>query len=586
MKKGLAIAFIALILAGLTALTGVAIDTAYEAQYLDVTVMSDVHFVSQKTFTADNYAYYEGEDKMEHISEAIFNSVADEVIASAPDYLLISGDLTERGDRLSHEELAKVLKRIEAAGVNVFVINGNHDLPTNYSQLDKKIDFNEYKEIYADFGYNEAVSTFYGGLSYSADLGKTHRLIAVDNIGWCYYDTQGEIVHKPPMGESQKQWIEEQIERCKTDKRIPVIMSHIPFKDHFPKSVANMRDNDAYLTMAKYFADNGVNYAFTGHLHLQDIKKVTSDSGNEFYDIGNPSMIHYPCSYSSARLSKNGVDISEVRHDSVDEKYLCDVTPDHVREELKQGLQNYAVKHMRQEIVSAVEKLDTPSGLLGGMISKGGDRAEALKTVAKAAKITCSSPIYVKDEKDGEISMERVMKTYGVDIPSIEYKTVYEASTVYAASVFSGDDALEGKPEFDLIKYVFYYLMYNLNAASEEFAAINPSVPINVDMEKLVTTGKLECYDSGIVPFVLSLLGDGTWERMIKGMLGNDFDGIKGAEGIIAVFANGAFAGITDYFTGKEIDVDGLIYDGVFVRYAPELKSREYGRTVRLTFGK
>lgn len=584
MKKGLAIAFVALILAGLTALTGVAIDTAYEAQYLDVTVMSDVHFVSQKIFTVDNYSYYENEDKMEHISEAIFNSAADEVIASAPDYLLISGDLTERGDRLSHEELAKVLKRIEAAGVSVFVINGNHDLPTNYSQLDKKIDFNEFKEIYADFGYNEAVSVFYGSLSYSANLGKTHRLIAIDNIGY-YYDKQGEV-YKTPMGERQKQWIEEQIELCKTDKRIPVIMSHVPFKDHFPKSVADMRDSDAYLTMAEYFADNGANYAFTGHLHLQDVKKVTSDLGNDFYDIGNPSMIHYPCSYSSVKLSKNGVDISEVRNDSVDEKYLCDVTPERIKEELKQGLQSYAVKHMRQEIITAVEKLDTGSGLFGEIISEGGDRAEAVKIAVKAAKLTLSSPIYMKDEKDGEISMERVMKTYGVDIPSIEYKTVYEASTVYAASVFSGDDALDGKPEFDMIKFVFYYLMYNLNAVSDEFAVINPSVPINIDVEKLVTTGKLECYDSGIVPFVLSLLGDGTGERMVKGMLESNFDGLKGAESIIALFAKGTFAGVTDYFSGKEIDVDGLIYDGVFNRYAPELKSREYVGNVKLTFGK
>lgn len=583
MKKGLAIAFVALILAGLTALTGVAIDTAYEAQHLDVTVMSDVHFVSQKIFTADNYSYYENEDKMEHISEAVFNSAADEVIASAPDYLLISGDLTERGDRLSHEELAKVLRRIEAAGVSVFVINGNHDLPTDYSQLDEKIDFNGFKEIYADFGYKEAVSVCYGSLSYSADLGKTHRLIAIDNIGY-YYDKQSEV-YKTPMGERQKQWIEEQIALCKTDKRIPVLMSHIPFKDHFPKSVADMRDNDAYLAMAKYFADNGAHYAFTGHLHLQDVKKVTSDSGNDFYDIGNPSMIHYPCSYSSVKLSKKGVEISEVRNDSVNEKYLCDVTPDHVKEELKQGLQSYAVKHMRQEIVTAVEKLDTESGLFGGIISKGDDRAKAVKSAVKAAKLTLSSPIYMKDEKDGEVSMERVMKTYGVDIPSIEYKTVYEASTVYAASVFSGDDALGGKPEFDMIKYVFYYLMYNLDAVSDEFAEINPSIPINIDMEKLVTTGKLECYDSGIVPFVLSLLGDGTGERMVKGMLENNFDGLKGAKSLIALFAKGTFAGVTDYFSGKEIDVDGLIYDGVFNRYAPELKSREYGGNVKLTFG-
>lgn len=582
MKKGLAIAFVALVLIGLTALTGVAIGVAYDAQSIDVMVMSDVHFVSQKIFTADNYAYYEGEDKMEHISEAIFNSAADSVIAAAPKYLLISGDLTERGDRLSHEELAKVLKRIEAAGVKVFVINGNHDLPTSYSQLSDKIDFNEFKEIYADFGYNEAVSVFYGGLSYSANLGKTHRLIAIDNIGY-YYDKLGEV-YKPPMGEAQRHWIEGQIERCKTDKRIPVIMSHIPFKDHFPKAVAEMRDTETYLSLANYFADNGAHYAFTGHLHMQDIKKVTSSSGNDFYDIGNPSMIHYPCSYSAVRLNKNGLDVSEVRNDHVDEKYLCDVTPERVKEELKQGLQSYAVKHMRQEIITVVEKLDTANGRLGGIISKGDNKAKAVAAVVRAAKKAFSSPVYIKDEKDGEISMERVMQSYGVDIPSIDYKTVYEASTVYAASVFSGDDALAGKPELDMVKYVFYYIMYYVDASKDEFAAINPSVPINIDMQKLVTTGKLECYDSGIVPFVLSLLGDSSVDRIVKEMIEKDFDGLKDSETLITLFVGNAFDGITDYFEGKEVNVDRLIYGGVFGKYAPELVRREYVGACKFTF--
>ncbi len=584
MKKGLAITFVALVLIGLTVLTGVAVGVAYDAQSIDVMVMSDVHFVSQKIFTADNYAYYEGEDKMEHISEAIFNSAADSVIAAAPDYLLISGDLTERGDRLSHEELAKVLKRIEAAGVNVFVINGNHDLPTSYSQLKEKIDFNEFQEIYADFGYNEAVSTFYGGLSYSANLGKTHRLIAIDNIGY-YYDEQSEA-YKTPIGERQRRWIEEQIELCKADKRIPVIMSHVPFKDHFPKAVAEMRDSETYLSLANYFADNGANYAFTGHLHMQDVKKVTSSSGNDFYDICNPSMIHYPCSYSDVKLNKSGIEVSEVRNDYVDEKYLCDVTPDRVKEELKQGLQSYSVKHMRQEIITVVEKLDTANGRLGSVISKGDDKAKAVAGVVKAAKKAFSSPIYIKDEKDGEISMERVMKTYGADIPSIEYKTIYEASTVYAAAIFSGDDVLEGKPELDMIKYAFYYFMYYVDAMKDEFAEINPSAPINVDMEKLVTTGKLECYDSGIIPFALSLLGDNTVENFVKETLKNDFDGLKDTESLITLFVGNAFDGVSDYFAGKEADVDRLIYSGVFGKYAPELIRREYVGTYELTFKK
>ncbi|MGN1042915.1 MAG: metallophosphoesterase family protein [Christensenellales bacterium] len=548
------------------------VEGAKNSSLIDVTVMSDVHFVSQKLFTADNYSAFATEDKMEHLSEAVMNSVADEIIAKKPRYLLISGDLTERGDRISHEELAKVLKRIENGGTNVYVINGNHDVPTNYYSLGNKVSASEFKEIYADFGYNEALSVFPGTLSYTADIAETHRLIAVDNIEY-YVDSEGEI-KKSALSAPHEEWIKEQAAKCKEEGRIPVIISHVPFKDHFPKAIASVNDKSNYIDLAEALADVGAHYAFTGHLHLEDIKTVESSEGNVFYDIASPSMIHYPCTYRSVKLFDDGIDVKTVKNDYIDEKYLSEFSPEEERREIAEGLQKYCVKHMKQEITTAVDGLDKPYGILGSVVSGGGTTAEAAKLALRTVQKTLTAPLYIKDEKSGETSLERLMADYDIALPVTEYKNVMDMSTVYASSIFTGEKPLRD-PEKEMIGYIAYFLIYNINEQRGEFNAIVPEINLDIDMKKLVTEGKLECYDSGLVPLVFTVVGDNDLGSFVKGIIGESFDGLQSFKGVIDVFANGAVAGITDYFSGKEILLNSLIYDGVLARYAPELTSRE-----------
>ena len=45
-----------------------------------------------------------------------------------PDALILSGDLTQNGEKVNHEELAKKLRLLESQGVPVVVIPGNHDI--------------------------------------------------------------------------------------------------------------------------------------------------------------------------------------------------------------------------------------------------------------------------------------------------------------------------------------------------------------------------------------------------------------------------------------------------------------------------
>ena len=55
------------------------------------------------------------------------------------------------------------------------MINGNHD-----ASNDQATTFERFKEIYAEFGYDHALTTRDDDCSYTANLGKKYRLIALD----------------------------------------------------------------------------------------------------------------------------------------------------------------------------------------------------------------------------------------------------------------------------------------------------------------------------------------------------------------------------------------------------------------------
>ncbi|WP_287895528.1 metallophosphoesterase [Clostridium sp.] len=52
----------------------------------------------------------------------------EEVRTAHPSALVLSGDLSQNGEKANHEALAEKLERVQAAGIPVLVIPGNHDI--------------------------------------------------------------------------------------------------------------------------------------------------------------------------------------------------------------------------------------------------------------------------------------------------------------------------------------------------------------------------------------------------------------------------------------------------------------------------
>jgi len=154
-------------------------------------VATDMHVIAPEltdmgaSFT---HTYENGDGKIMRYAEEILQAFADEVIASAPDALILTGDLTFEGAKLSHEHLASVLSSIEESGVPVYVLPGNHDLESrvaaryhdNTYTLVDSLTPQEFAAIYDDFGYGEAIARDTSSLSYAAQLAPGLRLLMID----------------------------------------------------------------------------------------------------------------------------------------------------------------------------------------------------------------------------------------------------------------------------------------------------------------------------------------------------------------------------------------------------------------------
>ena len=83
-----------------------------------------------------------------------------------PQAVILSGDLTFNGEKLSHQKLAQKLRRLTEAGIDVWVIPGNHDLnnsaAASFSQDQARrvesVSAAEFSAIYQNLTNRKAIS--------------------------------------------------------------------------------------------------------------------------------------------------------------------------------------------------------------------------------------------------------------------------------------------------------------------------------------------------------------------------------------------------------------------------------------------
>ena len=305
-------------------------DTAANEQTLDIAVLSDIHNLPSDLIkdTADYQDAHNSDRKIFTESTGILDRMLAEVAEQAPDVLMISGDLTKDGELESHEYVAEQLAELkqQLPDIKIYVTNGNHDvnnsLAYDYNTEDGvKVPATRttpelFLETYADTVYNAengVVAQFKpsayteaedgdkaGMLSYVAEPAEGYTVIVIDSgrysadntdAGTAEHQTSGQI------SEELKNWVVEQAQAAKAKGNTVIGMMHHGLVEHFDMEEEFLGDylvND-YQDISTAFADAGIHYVFTGHMHANDIATMTTEAGNQLYDIETGSAVTYPC---------------------------------------------------------------------------------------------------------------------------------------------------------------------------------------------------------------------------------------------------------------------------------------------------
>jgi hypothetical protein len=246
----------------------------------------------------------ENDRKMLPESREILAAALQQVRDLAPDFLLVPGDLTKDGELQDHRLMAEMLSPLARQGVHVYVVPGNHDIldpwAVRYEGAARRRVPNvtpaEFREIYRDAGYGEALFCDPGSLSYVAEPVPGLWLVAVDSA-----DYDGNLARGAPQSASgftpaRAAWIETMLDRALQQKKAVIVMMHHGVVEHFagqakyfPRSLAK-----DWQHLGDMLAVHGVPVVFTGHFHAQDIAMRRTSNGRALYDVETGSLVTFP----------------------------------------------------------------------------------------------------------------------------------------------------------------------------------------------------------------------------------------------------------------------------------------------------
>lgn len=177
----------------------------------------------------------------------------------------------------------------------------------------------DYKKIYGDLVYNDdsVIATFTpaedkqgGGLSYVARPKDGFTIISIDSARYSADNTESGLNEHETSGAVSadlEQWVVEQITAAKERGDTVIGLQHHGMVPHFtmePDLLPMYLVND-YERLAQVYADAGMSYIFTGHMHANDIATVTTEAGNTLYDIETGSVVTYPSPARAVTLTRS-----------------------------------------------------------------------------------------------------------------------------------------------------------------------------------------------------------------------------------------------------------------------------------------
>ena len=319
-------------------------------------VISDPHYYDTDLgVTGAAFEAYLAQDrKLIRESEAITVSAVNSLLEQDDlSFVIVSGDLTKDGELTSHREFAAQMKRLEDAGIEVFVVPGNHDVNNPHAHAyvgDDAVPTDwvspeEFVDIYGDFGFKQALYRDSNSLSYLVEPVEGLYLLALDSCDYRdnfvedYPATHGEF------SEATLVWIEEMLSMAKMEGKKVIGALHHGLLEHFTgQSVVNPGSEyviDNYAVISERLADAGLPLVFTGHFHAQD---AVSNVSGTLLDVETGSLATYPNPYRIVTLEADDSLFIESRYVTEINYDLGGISfPKYSQEYLHEGVINLAL---------------------------------------------------------------------------------------------------------------------------------------------------------------------------------------------------------------------------------------------------
>ena len=300
--------------------------TGAPAAYPDANfaVISDLH-IYDPALGSDGAAFeaaMESDRKLLLDGIDLLDYAIGDILRSDAQFALISGDLTKDGELVNHTLLAENLSRLTDAGIQVYVVPGNHDVnnpdAVSYSGDNttsvETVSADDFARIYADFGYGGALERDPDSLSYIAEPVPGLLLLAIDA---CRYREnrpgQNEIVGGK-ISQATADWIAKVLGEAARNGKAVMVLTHHGIAEHWDGQ-RKLHPNyliDDYRHVGEFLASYGVRLAFTGHYHAQDITKGVFADGKYLYDVETGSLITAPCPIRYCSLQDNSFSVESV----------------------------------------------------------------------------------------------------------------------------------------------------------------------------------------------------------------------------------------------------------------------------------
>lgn len=319
-------------------------------------VFSDMHIFDPALGTAGKAfeEYIAADRKLVRESSEILDAALTGMKNESVSFVLAPGDLTKDGEQASHIMAANYLKQLKDAGKKVYVVPGNHDVRNGHSyryvgdgkERVPSVTAREFADIYADYGYKDALFRDSASLSYVSEPVAGLWLLAMDD---CRYDENIEDKESITDGKFKPatlKWIEEMLSKAARENKAVIGMVHHGIMEHYIGQEKNYGEYivDSAPDVSRMLAAYNVRMVFTGHYHSQDITVASyPDTGKFVFDLETGSLVTYPCPYRVVSIDASQKAAVTVKMVTSIKSHPQDF-PQYARKYLEDGIAGIATK--------------------------------------------------------------------------------------------------------------------------------------------------------------------------------------------------------------------------------------------------